>query len=289
MSPQVSVIIPHYNDLENLGHCLSLLNRQTLPPDSFEIVVADNNSACGLDAVRAVAGERAHVVPAPEQGAGAARNAAVAAARGTVLAFIDSDCSPRPDWLEKGLAGLRRGDMVGGAVQVFCQDAQRPNPIEAFEMVFAFRTRDYVERQRFAVTANLFTPRAIFDRVGGFRSVVAEDMDWCFRAGDLGYSLVYGEDAIVAHPARRTWDELTKKWRRTTRETYHLMAEKRLGRAKWVARSVAVLLSPLPHLAQVWRSRNIRGLAARTGASATLFRLRFFRFAEGLRLLRDGR
>jgi len=285
MSPQISVIIPHYNDLANLDRCLTLLKRQTLSADSFEIVVADNNSACGLDAVRAVTRDRARLVPAPEQGAGAARNAAVAAAHGAVLAFLDSDCSPRPDWLEQGLAALERGDMAGGAVEVFCQEAGRPSPVEAFEMVFAFRTRDYVERQRFAVTANLFVPRRIFDRVGGFRSVVAEDMDWCFRAADLGFRLVYAEAAIVSHPARRSWGELSKKWRRTTRETYHLTAERPLGRLRWLARAGAVLLSPLPHLLQVWRSPNIHGPAARAGASLILFRLRFFRFVESLRLL----
>ena len=288
MPPQVSVIIPHYNDLENLARCLALLDRQTLPRDRYEIVVADNNSRCGLDAVRACAGSLARVVPAPEQGAGAARNAAVAASQGEILAFIDSDCSPAADWLERGLSALKLGDMVGGAVSVFCADPSAPNPVEAFEMVFAFHTRDYVERQHFAVTANLFASRAIFDRVGGFRAIVAEDMDWCFRAQALGYTLIYGEDVKVAHPARDNWSELVRKWRRTTRETYSLSAERRFGRAKWLARALIVLVSPLPHLAQVWRTPKIAGWSSRMGASKILFRLRFFRFVESVRLLRNG-
>ena len=86
--PVLSVIIPHYNDLANLERCMRLLDAQTLPHSQFEIVVADNNSRCGLKEVERVCGDFARVVPAPVQGAGAARNAAVEASRGRYLAFM---------------------------------------------------------------------------------------------------------------------------------------------------------------------------------------------------------
>src|SRR5271167_2742993 len=49
--PLVSVIIPHYNDIHALSICVANLHRQTWPATNMEIIVADNNSACGLDAV----------------------------------------------------------------------------------------------------------------------------------------------------------------------------------------------------------------------------------------------
>ena len=61
----VSVIIPHVDDLENLRRCLSLLAMQTMPKDEFEIIVVDNNSRCGIEAVRKVCGGMANAVPAP--------------------------------------------------------------------------------------------------------------------------------------------------------------------------------------------------------------------------------
>src|SRR5471032_2792442 len=91
-TPFVSVVIPHYNDLDNLTICLQRLRRQSWPSDRFEVIVADNNSTCGIEAVRRIAPD-IRVVPAAEQGAGPARNAGVAVARGDVLAFIDSDCA----------------------------------------------------------------------------------------------------------------------------------------------------------------------------------------------------
>ena len=110
-APLVSVIIPHYNDLANLKRCIDLLAAQTVPHSQFEIVVADNNSSCGLKEVEGVCGVFARVVPAPVQGAGPARNAAIAASLGDILAFAGlRDCRPARDWLERGLAALSNAD-----------------------------------------------------------------------------------------------------------------------------------------------------------------------------------
>ena len=68
--------------------CLTLLFAQNLPASEFEIIVADNNSAIGLEAVRVACGEHARVVHALIQGAAAARNAGIEASRGRILAFI---------------------------------------------------------------------------------------------------------------------------------------------------------------------------------------------------------
>jgi len=284
MNQSLSVIIPHYNDIENLVRCVGLLHDQSVDGDRVEIVVADNNSAIGLDAVKARVGDKAKVIAAPEQGAGPARNAAVAASTGDVLAFIDSDCRPQRDWLERGLAALAATDMVGGRVDIVAVDPARPNPIEAFEMATAFPIRDYIERKSFTVTANLFVPRAIFDKVGPFRSAVSEDVDWCRRAVAMGYRLSYAEEVAVAHPARATWAELSRKWRRTTSESFMLTMERSGGRGRWLLQCLAVLASIAPHGAKILVTPKLKGMAARLGAIATLIRIRWFRFARGLAL-----
>jgi hypothetical protein len=131
-APLVSVIIPHYNDMDRLSDCLRLLQEQTLPPHQFEIVVADNNSRCGLKEVERICGATARVVPAI-QGAGLARNVAIAASRGSILAFTDSDCRPSRTWLERGVAAVAVADMVGGRVDVDIEHEFHPTAVEAFE------------------------------------------------------------------------------------------------------------------------------------------------------------
>src|ERR1700760_4215537 len=122
---QISVIVPHYNDLEGLDICLAALGRQTYPAERMEIVVADNASPQGLAAVEQAVAGRARVVTVNQRGAGPARNGGAAASRGEILAFIDSDCRADPDWLAEGLKALESCDIAGGSVAVLGKDAER--------------------------------------------------------------------------------------------------------------------------------------------------------------------
>ncbi len=282
--PYVSVILPHYDDLDNLAVCLDRLERQTLPSARYEIVVADNNSRCGLAAVAAVCGARAKVVPAPIQGAGEARNAAVKAARGSALAFTDSDCRPEPEWLEQGLKALADADIVGGRVVVTTQDRAHPTPVETFELAFAFNTRRYVIDHHYCVTANMFARRDAFDAVGPFRTGVSEDIDWGWRATALGLKMIYAPYAVVAHPARRDWSELTRKTRRTAEELYRLACEQPRGRLKWLVRAWALLATPVSGVFEVSAAPNLKSARERLDAYLVLLRFRAWRFIEYNRL-----
>lgn len=284
-SPLISVIIPHYNDIDRLRDCLRLLQDQTLPRRQFEIVVADNNSSCGLEEVERVCGTVARVVPAPIQGAGLARNVAIAASRGSVLAFTDSDCRPSRTWLERGLAALATADMVGGRVKLDVEHASNPTAVEAFERVFAFNFKRYVEELGFCGTANMFVTRIVFDRVGPFRAQVTEDMDWGIRASAANFRWRYAPDVVVSHPARRTWQEIKQKWRRRTREDFAMALEGPNGRLIWFLRSFAILASPLVHWTQVARSDELSDAKQRLKAIVILFGVRFWRFIECNRLL----
>src|SRR5260221_2348563 len=143
----ISVVIPHYNDLEHLVRCLDSLRRQTLPRERFEVIVADNNSVGGVAAVQRVAGDIL-VVPAPEQGAGPARNAGVARARGTCLAFIDSDCIADEDWLREGVAALEPVDYVGGQVITRIGEAAYITPAEGYQGGFSVHAKQDSRKPR---------------------------------------------------------------------------------------------------------------------------------------------
>ena len=283
--PLVSVVVPHYNDLANLERCILLLEAQTLPRSQFEIVIADNNSGCGLKEVERLCGSHARVVPAPIQGSGAARNAAVEASCGRYLAFIDSDCRPTPTWLQLGLAALSDAEIVGGQVDVNYEDPAHPTAVEAFEKVFAFNFKRYIEQLGFSGSGNMFVSREIFDRVGGFRGQVAEDADWGRRAVAANYRFRYAADVVVSHPARRTWNELTRKWRKVSSEAFAATLERPNGRALWFLRSFVILLSPFVHWIAIARSKKLQSLEQRLEAIGVLFRIRFWRFIECNRLL----
>ncbi len=273
----VSVIIPHYNDLANLDTCLARLVEQDAGNISFEVIVSDNNSHCGLAAVERIVDGRARVVQAFEQGAGPARNVGAAEASGNVLAFIDSDCVPSKDWIAKGYERLAQADFIGGRVNVLPASPGRLNPYEAFETVFAFDFESYINRKNFTGSGNMFVRRKVFEAVGGFRRTVSEDMEWSHRAIAKGYRLAYAPDVVVGHPARRNWEELAAKWRRLVRESfgYHRQCGRSMG--AWLGTALAVMASPPVHVVKVLRSPKLGSARDRFNAIGVLFAIRAYR------------
>jgi GT2 family glycosyltransferase len=285
--PTVSVIIPHFRDFEHLEICLTSLSAQTYPIGKVQVIVADNASPEGIEAVRAVAGSRAEVVLVEARGAGPARNGGVERAKGEILAFIDSDCVAEPQWLEEGVRALKDYDFVGGHVKVLVKDEARMTPVEAWERVFAFDFKTYIEKKGFTGSGNLFCRRSLFQAVGGFRVGISEDYEWSKRAQSHGFRLGYAPRAVVGHPARRDWDELTRKWLRLNSETYGLSAGRRGRRLRWALRSLLLPASAVAHTPKVFIHPGLHTLGQRLGALRVLYAIRFWRLADTLRVLRE--
>jgi GT2 family glycosyltransferase len=279
----VSVVVPHLDDYDNLDACLTLLGAQSFPGDRTEIIVADNGSSLGLDAVRRLVGSRGRVIEVAERGAGPARNAGVRAARGEAIAFIDSDCRPDERWLEEGLAELRLADFAGGRVDVLVEDPRRMTAAEAFESVFAFRNDRYVKEMNFTVTASMFVWRSVFDAVGGFVNGVPEDKDWCLRAQRQGYRIRFAPKSIVGHPARRTMPELKRKWRRLTLESCEGARRDGKGPALVLLRQSAAVLAVAPQAFAPLTSKRLHGIRSRLKAIGALAQLRAYRLSVAYR------
>lgn len=257
-----------------------------MPRRDFEIIIADNGSACGVHAVRSAA-PGARVIEAPARGAGPARNAGAMHARGRVLAFTDSDCKPDPGWLMAGADAIENGaDIAGGSVQLSVSDPARPAPAESFEKVFAFDNGHYIEVKGFSVTANLFVRRSVFARVGPFAAGLPEDLDWCRRARGASFRITYVPEARILHPARQTYADLREKWNRLTREAYADYAAEQGSGARWLMRAAAVFVSPLGHAWRVIVSPHLGTWRERMGALWILGCIRIHRACFMVTILR---
>jgi glycosyltransferase involved in cell wall biosynthesis len=95
--PRVSVVIPTYNCAKFLGRTIDSALRQTYR--DFEIIVVDDGSTDGTQALVAAYEESVRYVYQTNQGASAARNAALSRASGELIAYLDADDLWRPDKL----------------------------------------------------------------------------------------------------------------------------------------------------------------------------------------------
>lgn len=111
--PLVSVVIPAYNEEENIGTCLaSLAAQKTKYP--LEVILSDNNSK---DKTVEVAAKykndlNLRIVHAKKQGRGAARAKGFAEARGEFIFSSDADSKFPPNWIEEMMKGFADKNVV---------------------------------------------------------------------------------------------------------------------------------------------------------------------------------
>lgn len=290
--PRVSVIIPHLNQPDAVLRCLAAVRAQSYPAAQIEIIIADNGSARPLDSIRHHFPD-VRLVTERAPGPGLARNAGASVATGDVLAFVDADCRADPGWLAAAVDALLKAGprgVVGGDVQIDLADANHLTGLEAYESVFAYRQKMYIEKLHFSGTGNLAMHRAVYDAVGPFAGIgVAEDRDWGRRARLLGYDVRYVPDMIVYHPARTDMADMIAKWQR---QTAHDLADHRArghGAARWIARIMAMLGITPVHALRILASNRVPGTAAKWRGVQTLLAIRRMRAREMLDQWRTGR
>jgi glycosyltransferase involved in cell wall biosynthesis len=279
VSVTFSVIIPYLNQPDGLKSCLDSLDAQTLNRSEFEVIVVDNGSArLPNDLIKKHPGTRLLQEGIP--GPGPARNRGVQAAVGENLAFIDADCRAHPDWLRFALDAIRSGEkniILGGDVQIWRNDITKYTALEAFESVFAYLQKKYIEKQGFSGTGNLVVNRLNFDKVGPFGGIqVAEDMEWGRRARAAGFKFKYIPEMVVFHPARESIHDLFAKWDRHSQHYLNAIRDTPYWRVRWVARAIKVLLSPLVLWTKLVSTNRVTSVSAKLKAFAILVTLRIY-------------
>jgi glycosyltransferase involved in cell wall biosynthesis len=191
-----SVIVPARNAESTLARTLDALARQETDA-AYEVIVVDDGST---DRTAEIAGARAGAVKVLRQGPmgpAAARNRGVRGSSGSALAFCDADCFPAPGWLRAGLTALESADLVQG--RVLPDPSSTMGPFD--------RSLWVASEAGLYETANLFTSRATFDRIGGFEDwlpvaigiAMFEDSWFAWRARRAGARTSFCANALVHH------------------------------------------------------------------------------------------
>jgi glycosyltransferase involved in cell wall biosynthesis len=286
--PLISVVVPHLNQPEALEACLSSLDAQSLARCFFEIIVVDNGSISNPECVVANH-SRTRLLRELQPGPGPARNFGVRLATGDIIAFIDADCRAHRDWLRNALSALRsspEGTVLGGDVQIWRNRRDTFTAIEAYESVFGYRFKLFIERHGFCGTGNLVVRRTDYEKAGPFAGIeVAEDVEWGRRARSAGLTFRYVPEMVIFHPARRSLQELCVKWDRHTQHGLNMARGKPGWRIRWIARALAVLASPIVDSMKVLGGDRIQGVPTRLKAISVLFAIRAYRARKMLSLL----
>lgn len=277
---QLSVIVPHLNEPNDLRQCLLSLNAQRADGIPFEIIVVDNGSTeMPVAACRDIPDLRLEreIVPGP----GPARNHGASLARADILAFIDCDCIAQPGWVKEIVKAMEtRPDigLLGGDIAVLVSDPHYPSAIESYENIYAYRARAYVEQYGFAATGNMAVRKRVFQSVGPFGGIsTMEDTEWGQRATGMGHRILFLPDAKVLTPSCKTFADLARRWDRHVAHAFRKVSGHPGARLRWLVNAAVIAGSPLAETLRIVTTDRVSGVRNRILALACLTRIRAHR------------
>jgi glycosyltransferase involved in cell wall biosynthesis len=108
-SPVFSVIMPVWNRAAIIPRAIISVQNQLL--SDWELIIIDDGSTDALEpAIAPFLGDRVRLFRTPHRGVGAARNFGISRARGTYIAYLDSDNTWYPPFLSKMHSALTSAD-----------------------------------------------------------------------------------------------------------------------------------------------------------------------------------
>jgi glycosyltransferase involved in cell wall biosynthesis len=196
---KVSLYIPCYNAERYIAKCIEGALRQTRRLE--EIIVVDDGST---DRSMEIASRYPVRIVKHKQNRGlaAARNTGVRSSECELVASLDADCIPRPNWLEKMLEGLKSDKVAGvGGKLVELNQTTLPDRWRTLHMLQHHGSRMKINVHFIWGHSTVFRKSAL-ENVGLYKEILrtnSEDNYICQKLLAAGFSLTYQPEAVVDH------------------------------------------------------------------------------------------
>ncbi len=207
INPRVSVIIPCYNTAKYVADALGSVFAQTWT--DYEVVVINDGSPDTPELEAAIQPWRDRIVylRGENRGLAAARNAGIEAARGELIALLDSDDYWAPDYLEIQVAKLEED----GTADIVYADAKIVRDGRHLGELFTDRSPSVGEvtftsliEEKCCPMVSVLARRSALERAGLFDASLqsCEDFDMWLRAVKTGSRIIYHDRAITFYRKR---------------------------------------------------------------------------------------
>ncbi|MHC4947372.1 MAG: glycosyltransferase [Planctomycetota bacterium] len=202
--PRVSVVVCVHNGSRTIGECLAGLARLDYP--DFEVIVVDDGST---DRTAEIAGRfDVRLIRIENGGLSNARNVGMRAATGELVAYIDDDAWPDPDWLTHLAQTFLTTDHAGVGGPNIPPEDDGPTaaciacaPGGPSHVLASEREVEHVPGCNMAFRRDALERLDGFDRT--FR-IAGDDVDLCWRLSAAGMTLGFNPAAVVWHHRRHS-------------------------------------------------------------------------------------
>jgi len=202
-APFVSVVIPVKNEEDHIEACLRGVLSQSYPKNRFEIIVVDNGSEDKTMNILGHYHKLPNVTVLVQNGGtiSKVRNRGAKTANGSIIAFLDGDCVPDPNWLENGVDLLMSDRQIGCVGFVISEPGPNATWVEKvwyhMSSTSKYRGTTFVD---WLSSFNLILWNHIFKQVGGFNEtlITCEDAEFGYRIGEKN-KLLISDSVKVRH------------------------------------------------------------------------------------------
>ena len=171
--PYISIIIPTHNSSQTIVRCVSSLNNQTYQPENFEIIIIDDSSQDDTINISKKNGADKIICIEPCF-QGKARNTGVKNSNADLIAFIDSDCEAKNDWLKKIVDDLKNFEAITGPIN----NGIPQNTIACAQHLLEFGEHHKFRKKsqvKFLPGCNQAFRKKTFETAGGFVEMPASE------------------------------------------------------------------------------------------------------------------
>ena len=218
-SPLISIIIPNKDQVESLDKCLESIEKSSYK--NYEIIIVENNSTedATFAYYKKIESDKIRVVYwSDEFNYSAINNFGVKHARGDYLLLLNNDVEViTEDWLEELTANCQRRDVgIVGARLYYPDDTiQHAGIVIGIggvagalfvgmpRMFTGYLHKAAIQQDLSAVTAAcMMVKRSVYEELGGLEEelkVAFNDVDFCLRAREKGYLVVYDPNVELYH------------------------------------------------------------------------------------------
>ena len=172
----VSIIMPAYNREETIPAAIASVLAQTYP--HFELIVVDDGSSDGTaDVVKNIDDERVHLIAGPgRSGVSEARNIGLRAAKGNLIAYLDSDNTWQPEYLTAMVAALHQTPHAQAAYSgQYLYRGKHPEP---FAIRFGSFNKGLLENRNYIDLNCFMHSKHVFKKTGMFDTRLKRFVDW---------------------------------------------------------------------------------------------------------------
>jgi glycosyltransferase involved in cell wall biosynthesis len=199
---ELSIIVPTYNEKENIGNIVKALNNQTAARKDYEIIVVDGGSKDGTRELAKRYGAD-KVILQKGEGIAGAKNDGANIARGSILATMDADGIPPRTWIETLLKRFASQKIIGlaGVSASIEQDSVSRLSLRSLALwarICAAIGRPLLSGQGSALRLG------VFKKIGGFKPEynMIHDVEIGMRAKKYG-RIAFDKNWIVYTSSRR--------------------------------------------------------------------------------------